>query len=226
MFDVISWLAANWIELFGVLTGIGSVFFLARNKAVLGWGFGIVNALFFIVLFGQALLFADVTLNSYYFFTGIYGFFVWKYGRKTKGYEDKAIHLPKQITHLGLASWLTIAAVVIVGTFLFGTFLTQMTIADFAYVDSFTTMLSFVGQFLLARKVFENWYIWILADVVDIWLYAIKGLFLVSGMTGIFMVLCVMGIIVWRRVERKEAEGAVVSPTIKTDYRLTKAVAS
>lgn len=200
---VFDWLLSNWIELFGVITGIGSVFFLARNKAALGWTFGILNSGLFIVLMFNAQLFADVTLNGYYFVTCIYGFFIWKYGRKTK--DGLA---PKPITRLGVKGYVVLAAIVLVGTYLFGTFLTNMTIADYAYVDSFTTMLSFVGQYLLARKVMDNWYVWITADVVDIPLYIAKDLFMVAGMTGIFMVLCIMGIIHWRKVEHEEMQDA------------------
>ena len=209
---VFDWLLSNWIELFGVLTGIGSVFFLARNHATLGWLFGILNAGLFIVLMFNAHLFADLTLNGYYFVTCIYGFFVWKYGRKTK--DGLA---PKPISRLGVKGYVVLAAVVLIGTYLFGTFLSQMTIADYAYVDSFTTMLSFAGQYLLARKVMDNWYVWIAADVVDIPLYLTKGLFMVAGMTGVFLGLCVMGLVTWRRVERKEKQEA---PAVVSDDNL------
>ncbi len=200
---ILNWLSAHWLELFGVLTGIGSVLFLAKNKAVLGWGFAIVNAVFFIVLMLQAHLYADFTLNVYYLVTSIWGFYIWKFGRKAPVYEGE-VRLPKKITHLTWKGWVLTIAIVVVGTLLFGTFLRDMTDASFPMIDSMTTVMSFVGQFLLARKVFDNWYIWIAADVVDIGLYFVKGLFLVSAMTGIFMVLCVMGIVIWRRVEAKE----------------------
>src|SRR5574338_87743 len=205
---VFDWLLANWIELFGVLTGIRAVFYLARNRATFGWGFGIINAIFFMVLMFQAHVYADLTLNAYYLVTGDYGYYVWRAGAKAKTTE---VRLPKPITHLNWKGWLLTAAVIAVGTLLFGTFLSNMTDASFPMIDSLTTVMSFVGQFLLARKIFDNWYIWIAADVIDIVLYFVKDLFLVSGMTGIFMVICVMGIIKWRHVERKEKTDAIVA---------------
>ena len=202
MFDLFSWLAANWIQLFGVITGAGAVFFLAKNEnryfgissGVIGWTLGIINAVFFMVLFYQQLLFADLTLNAYYFVTSAMGLYFWKFhtGRNKK---------VRPISHLSWKGWLAVTLVTIVGTWAFGTFLANMTIAQFVYIDSFTTVLSFIGQYLLARKIFDNWYLWILADIIDIGLYAYKGLYLVVGMTVVYMVFCVMGILKWRKDE-------------------------
>lgn len=203
MFEVISWLAAHWIELIGVITGAGAVFFLAQNErkffglsaGTIGWTLGVINAVFFMILFFNQLLFADLTLNAYYFITSALGLYWWQ---SKRGREGKPV---RPITRLSTKGWLTVVAITVIGTWAFGTFLGEMTIAQFVYIDSFTTVLSFIGQYLLARKVFDNWYLWIIADVIDIGLYAYKGLYLVVGMTAVYMVFCVMGIIKWKRDE-------------------------
>lgn len=196
MTDILTWLHANWIQLFGVLTGGGAVWFLAKNRAVIGWTLGIINAVFFVVLMAQYHLYADVTLNLYYFVTSGMGLYIWLRGGSNRS--------PKKITHLSWTSTLLWSAIAVIGTMLFGSFLSSMTDASYPMVDSFTTVLSFIGQFLLARKIFENWYIWILADVIDIWLYTVKGLYMVSALTGAYMIMCIMGIVIWKRIERKE----------------------
>ena len=203
MFEVLSWLGVHWIELIGVITGAGAVFFLAQNErqffgvsaGVIGWTLGVINAVFFMVLFFNQLLFADLTLNAYYFITSALGLYWWQ---SKRGREGKPV---RQITRLSWKGWLAVTLITIGGTWAFGTFLGSMTIAQFVYIDSFTTVLSFIGQYLLARKVFDNWYLWIIADVIDIGLYAYKGLYLVVGMTVVYMVFCVMGIIKWKRDE-------------------------
>ena len=205
---ILEWLFVKWIQVFGVLTGAGSVYFLARNNGKVGWTLGIINAVFFVILFAQQLLFADVTLNLYYFVTSAMGLYWWMRGKAKQ---------PLPITHLSKKGWVAVAAVAIVGTALFATFLGYMTIAQFVVIDSFTTVLSFIGQYLLARKIFDNWYIWILADIIDIGLYAVKGLWLVVAMTAVYMVFCVMAIFKWKKDELAEgAEAAELEETPTT----------
>lgn len=199
MVDIINWLSANWIELFGVLTGAGAVFFLARNNGLVGWSLGVINAVFFTVLFFDVNLFADLTLNVYYFVTSALGLYWWKFGGRGERKERK-------ISHLDVPGWLKWVAVWIVGTFIMGYVLNTYTAADIAYLDSFTTVGSLIGQFLLARKVFENWYIWIFVDVIDIFLYGYKGLWMVVGLTAVYMALCVMALGKWRAVEQGEQD--------------------
>src|SRR4029078_5477020 len=39
------------------------------------------------------------------------------------------------------------------------------------WLDAFTTVLSLAAQYLLNRKAIENWYVWMAADVVYVYLY-------------------------------------------------------
>jgi nicotinamide mononucleotide transporter len=188
---ILEWLIINWIQVVGVLTGAGSVYFLARNNGKVA----------------QQLLFADVTLNLYYFVTSSLGLYWWMRGAKNR---------PLPITHLGKKGWIVVAAAAILGTALFATFLGYLTIAEFVVIDSFTTVLSFIGQYLLARKIFDNWYIWIVADIIDIGLYAAKGLWLVVAMTAVYMVFCVMAIFKWKKDEIAETEAAELAETPNT----------
>jgi nicotinamide mononucleotide transporter len=63
----------------------------------------------------------------------------------------------------------------------------------------------------LSFKFIENWYLWIIADVIYIPLYFVKELYFTSLLYVVFMSLCVMGLIHWRKVrdrqEREYAEG-------------------
>ena len=203
MLTVFDWLVTNWIQVFGVLTGGLAVLFLALNKPVLGWSFGIINAVFFIVLMTQYHLYADTTLNVYYFITSSLGLYWWLRGGKNK--------TPLKITHLTGKGWLFWIGVTLVGTAIMGFILSSYTAAEIPYLDSLTTVMSFVGQFLLARKIFDNWYIWIAADVIDIGIYVNKGLPLVAVLTAVYMAFCVIALFKWRQVEKEET-------TLEEDY--------
>lgn len=202
----------DWIMFLGVVTGGLAVLFLALNKAVAGWTFGVINAVFFIILMTQYKLYADTLLNVYYFFTSAAGLYFWTRGRKTNSGEKK----PALITHLNLKGYVLAAIPVLLFTVGFGYFLETQTDSTYVYVDSFTTGLSLMGQYLLARKIFDNWYLWILADVIDIWLYVEKELVGVALLTGVYLGLCIMAVVKWRKVEANEkvADEPMATPVL------------
>ena len=77
--------------------------------------------------------------------------------------------------------------------------------ADMAYVDSLTTVASFVAMWMSARKFLSSWVAWFLIDVVQIGLYVVKGmstdsgLFLYAGLYGVYLLMAVWGWLQWRQ---------------------------
>lgn len=220
---IVNWIIENWIQVVGVLTGAGAVFFLARNNGPVGWTLGVINAVFFIVLFTTEKLYGDVLLNSYYFITSAVGLYYWKFGGRNKT-ERKISHL--DVKGYALSIGAALAAMLSIG-YLFDNY----TDAHYAYTDMFIVGMSFVGQFLLAKKIFENWYFWIVADIVAIYLYTAKDLYLVTAMTAVYLVFCVMGVFKWRKVETEEkAQELAENYAAKmneplTDYQMAEVIA-
>jgi nicotinamide mononucleotide transporter len=80
-----------------------------------------------------------------------------------------------------------------------GWFLQHYTNTDVPYFDAFPTIVSILAQWLLARKVIQNWHLWILADIVYIGLYLVKHLYLTAFLYAVFIPLCIMGLIRWKQ---------------------------
>jgi nicotinamide mononucleotide transporter PnuC len=93
---------------------------------------------------------------------------------------------------------------IIIFTFLLGTFLLNHTSASFPFVDSFCTACSLVAQVLLARKVLENWLIWIFVDIIYVGVYIFKDLHLTAVMYAIYVGIALMGYIDWKRDWKKQ----------------------
>ena len=65
--------------------------------------------------------------------------------------------------------------------------------------DSFTTALSVVGIWALARKYLEQWYIWIAVDVVTCVLYFYKDIPFKASLYALYVVIAIIGVRNWKR---------------------------
>lgn len=179
----------TWTEIAGFATGAVCVWLVVVRNI---WNFpiGIANNLFFIWLFVNAGLYADAALQVGYIALACIGWYWWIRG----GAQNTGV-LISEPTRTQLLACI-VSVVVITATIQFG--LHRWTNSTVAGWDAFTTALSLVAQFMLSRKWIANWWFWIAADIVYMPLYAYKGLWLTAVLYGIFLVMCVSGLLQWR----------------------------
>jgi nicotinamide mononucleotide transporter len=80
------------------------------------------------------------------------------------------------------------------------------TVRDSApFLDSLTTSISLAAQYMLTRKLIENWHLWIAVDVIYVGLYASRALPLTAVLYAIFLTMCIVGLLEWRRSEARAA---------------------
>ena len=65
--------------------------------------------------------------------------------------------------------------------------------------DSFTTALSMVGIWALARKYLEQWLIWIVVDVVTCVLYFYKDIPFKASLYGLYVIIAIAGYYKWKK---------------------------
>lgn len=65
--------------------------------------------------------------------------------------------------------------------------------------DAFILAFSLLATWGQARKLLEQWWVWIAVDIVSIPLYAVKGLWLTAILYAGFLTLCVYGLRGWTR---------------------------
>ena len=80
-----------------------------------------------------------------------------------------------------------------------GGWLSANTDAAYPYVDSATTYAAVWATFLVARKVLENWYYWLVIDAVSIFIYWSRDLQLTSMLFAVYVVMIPFGLFAWRR---------------------------
>jgi nicotinamide mononucleotide transporter len=178
----------TFVEYMGFVSGAICVWLAARDN-VWNWPIGIINAGFFTVLFFNARLFADMGLQVVYIILGFLGWYWWLRGGSNK------TELP--ISHISKKEIITLSILTILCTIGMTQYL--HTINDSApFADALTTVTSLVAQYLLTKKRLENWYVWIGTDVIYIWLYAHKGLYLTSVLYAVFLLMCISGVVEWK----------------------------
>ena len=67
------------------------------------------------------------------------------------------------------------------------------------YLDAATTTISLLAQWMMTRKLLENWLVWIAVDVVYVGMFIYKGLYLTACNYGIYLALAVLGYIAWKK---------------------------
>ena len=195
-FDQLMTLAvSNRWEVLAVIFGIVSVY-LSTREHIWSWPTALVNVALYFVVFYEAKLYADMGLQVVYFGLSLYGWYEWLYG----GANRTELHVSRTTKSLGVR--LLIIGVVCAAVL--GTLLARFTDAALPYVDSATTSTSLVAQWMMTRKLLENWIVWISVDVFYVGMFIYKGLCVTALLYAIFLGLAIKGWIDWRNSMRAE----------------------
>jgi nicotinamide mononucleotide transporter len=190
----------NPIELIAVvMTLVGIV--LTIKERISCWPVAIVGILAYLVVFIRARLYADSALQPIYVVQNIYGWWYW-----ARGGERGQGQAP--IVVLDLTDRLRWLAGTVAVSLLVGAALARWTNAAVPYADAALSTTSLVANWLLAKKVLENWWLWIAVNVGYVILFWRKQLTLSAGLYAILLALAVAGLIEWRRSRAK----AVMNP--------------
>jgi len=195
----------SYLEFFGTVANIWCVWLTAKNK-ILCWPIGIIGVIFYLFLFYQIRLYSDLVEQAYFFATSFFGWYLWLNAKHAKEQGNKNRRLA--VTANGAAINATYIAIVIFGTAAMGYFMANIHIifpkyfpepASYPYLDAFTTVMSFVAQFLLTKKKLESWFLWIVVDIIGIGLYYVKGVKFISAEYLLFLIIAIKGFLEWRK---------------------------
>lgn len=141
-------------------------------------------------------LYADFAINIYYLVIAAYGFVAWT--RHSTTADGKKIR--RTITHTPLAVWMAAGAAAVVLWAAIWWLLTRFSDSTVPVADAFTTALSIVGLWMMARKYAEQWLIWFVVDAVCCGLYLYKGLVFYCILYGVYTVISLFGYRKWLRL--------------------------
>lgn len=190
MIAVAIYTSSTALEIAATLTGLLSVWLTAREQ-IWAWPIGLVNVGCFFYMFWDVRLYADMTLQVFFFALSVYGWIYWlrnRAGRKVR---------PTRRISLRSAGILLVLLIVV--TSLWGYLLEAYTDASIPYADAFIATLSLIAQFLLSSKYLENWLCWIMVDILSIGMYSYKDLHALAFLYVIFLGIAAAGYVSWRK---------------------------
>jgi nicotinamide mononucleotide transporter len=180
----------TWLEIVAVVLSIAMVWCNLRVN-VTGWPLAIVASALYGVLFAASRLYGEAALQLLFIVVAFWGWRQWLRGRGGDGAALRVHRMSgRQIAWVGgltLTAWP-----------LLGALLQHHTDSDVPYLDALPTAGSVAGQFLLGRKLIENWLVWLAVNVFSVGLFALKGLWLTAALYALFAVLSVAGWRAWR----------------------------
>lgn len=187
---MLTFLSPHLLEILAVAFGLMNIYLAARAN-ILNWLFGILTVSLYFIIFFQAKLYADMSLQVVFLILQFYGWYQWLFGSETHS------KLPIKKTPFVIYLSATTAILFLFG--LIAMMLFRYTDSTTVYLDAFITAASLVAQWMMTKKWLEHWFLWMVVDAVSIKMYLLKDLYFTSGLYGIFFLLCVYGYFHWKK---------------------------
>lgn len=187
----------NWdiiLEIFGLIIGLIYLWYEYHANARV-WIVSIIMPAISLWIYFRKGLYADFAINIYYVAIAIYGYLAWTLGHKKSG--DKK-SLP--VTYAPVKVLTGCVAVFAFFWFAIWWVLVNYTPSNVPVPDAFTTALSIVGLWMLARKYVEQWLVWMVVDAVCVGLYIYKQIYFYAALYAVYTVIAWWGYRKWKRM--------------------------
>lgn len=184
-------MAYNVLQWIALISGILYVIFAARNLVVC-WFFGIIScgSIAYVDIFTEVQLFSDALLQFIYILLGFYGIYQWMYGKNER---SKSL----LINSKGLRWHATYILIFSLLSFPFGKAMAWLFGGVFPLIDAWTTVLSVWATVLLTRRIIENWFYWIVLDLVYVVIYFLRDAQLFSVLFVVYTIVSIYGYFHW-----------------------------
>jgi nicotinamide mononucleotide transporter len=183
----------TFLSLISLVFGTIGVWLTVR-QTIWCWPFALIATVSSCIDFFNARLFGDMSLQLFYFVSGVYGWVFWKSQEKT---VFSVTHIPTtQILFLIVATLLQ---------WLIYFFILSHFRGDSVLVDAGLTAASVTATYMMTRKWLQNWWCWIVIDLLYTALYVHKQMYLYAVLYLIFTAMAVYGAISWKRLLKQES---------------------
>lgn len=165
-----------------------------------GWLFAILSSGLYALVFRDAKLYGDMGLQFVFIAVSCWGWWQWlkgDLGTHTEISSGELAFPQLRPSRLSRVETLWSVSFWSISFLILYFFLHRFTDTDVPLADGFLTAGSLLGQILISRKKLENWWVWIVVDILYVALYLYKGLHLTAFLYGIFVFMAVAGARAW-----------------------------
>lgn len=206
MNEIVDFVKGNFLtcfEIFAAIMGFCYVLLEVLQKRSM-WILNLITATCYIALYLYQGLYAMMTIQFYYIVVSSITLVQW--GREARlrrsgvgsgegsGGGDVVI-----IRKMSLKIALLSAVVALAVFFGIGLVFDHFTDNPRPYVDSLVATLSMLATFWLAKRYLENWYVWIVCNVIGVYLFFTQSMYPTAILYIIYIAMCIFGIYHWRR---------------------------
>ena len=197
MNSFLDWAFNNKIEFAGTIFGIIYIFASVKQNLIT-WPAGIITSILYSYVFLITKIYAGTGLQLYYVIVSCYGWWSWKHGEKNESGTQLL-----QISRTGKALWRNLFILNVFLTIVMYYILDSYTDSPVPFGDAFTTSMSVIATWMMARKKLEHWLIWIFSDLVSISLYLYQELYSTIILFLIYIIMAIIGYYEWHREPEK-----------------------
>jgi nicotinamide mononucleotide transporter len=178
------------LEIFGFVSALLYLYLEVKQRWSM-WIVGIISSLVFVYVFAHAKLYAEAGLNTYYALAGFYGMWCWR----NRGPEQKTLRVTRITPRLAII----LAAITLALWAAMRYVLAHHTDSPVPAADAFVAALSITGTYMLAKKILEQWHVWIVANAAATALFFHKDLHVTGALYVIYTIISFYGLWRWRR---------------------------
>jgi nicotinamide mononucleotide transporter len=186
------------LELIAVAASIAGIWLTTRRK-VWCWPVVLLSTVLYGVVFYRSKLYSDMLLQGLFAAFTLYGWWAWTRGVKDEG-EVIVLRISRAAGVAGLAAGAA-------GSAALGYAMARYTDASIPHVDAMLSSFSLVAQYWTTRRYIENWWLWIVVDIIYTAVFVFKELYLTAGLYAFLIFLAVLGLREWRAALAKRSAG-------------------
>lgn len=180
----------SWQEWLAVIFSLLQVIFAYKNNPI-NYLFGLCGITLTIIVLFQVDLFAEVSVNVYYFIMSVYGWIMWS--RKS----NKTVY---PITFSVRKDYTVVGAITILSFLIIYFIIKTFTDSNVVFWDSIVAAFAYGGMYLMAKRKIENWIFLNISNAIAIPLLVFKELYLFSGLTMVLFIIAIFGYLKWKKL--------------------------
>ncbi len=190
------WMPDNPWSLVSGMLGICSVV-LCSKRNILTFVFGFGQIITYTYLCYLERFYAGIAMNAFYFLSQIYGIYVWR--KRLIMSQTDTISMTVSTRGLKKSTLLIGLIIILFASLAVGFLLAAYTNDSQPYFDAFTTVPAIAAQILMVLAYREQWYIWLLIDILYVAMWAQAGNACMVMQYVFWCANCIYGLIEWKK---------------------------